>query len=504
MPTYVGIDIGSVSVKCAAIRTAYRKTQLVGVSTVTLGANPDIAQAVNEAVRGVLGERTGEGMATALPGSKAVVHTVEVPTTAIKQLREVLPFEIDSQIPFDLDTAVFDYHVLSGATREMTHVLVAVARIDDVKERIAWVTSGTGHEPERIDVGGASIANILPFVLPSSLADTIVVIDLGSETSDVVFIHNGEVAFSRTISFGTKGLPETAGRLARELRLTMSAFRASQGLEVKQIYLCGGGSFSNRADQFLASELDLPVAVLPEPQIELFPGVTIGHSLAAHAKALGLALGLAERSRGMNLRQGELSYERGYAWVRDRIPLLAGLAAAILVSFVFSAWAQLYAKGKEQETLGKALAIVSKEVLGEETGDAARAQELLSKLTTIADEDPLPHADAFDVLVKISEAIPASMVHDIEEFDFQKGHAILHGLVGSTKDAEAIAATLKTDVCFSDVKITRTTAAVTGGNQKYILEFDLKCPEDQKANKKKDPAAATSAAAAPSSTGGNK
>ena len=73
-------------------------------------------------------------------------------------------------------------------------------------------------------------------------------------------------------------------------------------------------------------------------------------------------------------------------------------------------------------------------ILGEETGEAARATELLGKLTTIADEDPLPHADAFDVLSKISEAIPTTMVHDIEEFDFQKGHAILHGLVDSSGD----------------------------------------------------------------------
>ena len=49
-------------------------------------------------------------------------------------------------------------------------------------------------------------------------------------------------------------------------------------------------------------------------------------------------------------------------------PRLAGwLAAVILVSFLFSAWAQLYAKSKERAVLEAALATVSKEVLGEET-----------------------------------------------------------------------------------------------------------------------------------------
>jgi len=40
-------------------------------------------------------------------------------------------------------------------------------------------------------------------------------------------------------------------------------------------------------------------------------------------------------------------------------------AAVILVSFLFSGWAQLYAKGKEKSTLEKALSMVTKDVLGD-------------------------------------------------------------------------------------------------------------------------------------------
>ncbi len=505
MPTYVGIDIGTVSVKCAAIRSAYRKTQLVGVSTVNLGQGADLAVAIGEAVRAVLGERHAEGLATSLPGARGVMHVVEVPAAAAKQLREVLPFEIDAQVPFDLDTSVFDFKVLPSLTKETARTLVCVARIEDVKERIDWVAQAAGHEPECVDVGGAPLANVLPYAVQSSLADTIAVIDLGAESSDMLFVHNGEIMFARTLSFGTNGLPATAARLGREMRLTTAAFRAAHGLELKQVYFCGGGGIDASAYRYFSQELELPVTPLPALQIEVAEGVTLPSTLLVHTKAVGLALGLVERSRGLNMRQGPLAFERGYAWMRDKVPLLAGLAAAILVSFVFSAWAQLYSKGKEQETLSKALGLVSKEVLGEETGEAARATELLGKLTTIADEDPLPHADAFDVLSKISEAIPTTMVHDIEEFDFQKGHAILHGLVDSSGDAEAIATTLKADRCLTDVKITRTSAAVTGNRQKYILEFDLKCPEDLKGQKPKPSAsAASSASAAPSSTQGGK
>jgi general secretion pathway protein L len=203
----------------------------------------------------------------------------------------------------------------------------------------------------------------------------------------------------------------------------------------------------------------------------------------------------------MNLRKGPLAFERGFAWVKEKIPLLAGLGAAIFVISLLSAGAQLYSLSRERTALEGALTTVTKEVLGEGTDSAARANELLAKQTTVSDEDPLPHSDAFDVMVKLSEDIPQSMVHDVEELDVQKGHVIVHGIVGSIPDAQAIMTALKNERCFSDVKITRTNQVVGGERQKYVMEFDLKCPEDVKGAAKK-PGTASSAQPAGSASGG--
>src|SRR5690606_30938759 len=133
-----------------------------------------------------------------------------------------------------------------------------------------------------------------------------------------------------------------------------------------------------------------------------------------------------------------------------------------------------------------------------ETTSAERAKALLGQQTAINDDDPLPHADAFDVMVKLSEQIPQSMTHDIEELDVQKNHVIVHGIVNTVADTETIRTNLKNERCFSEPKITRTTQMVGENRQKYVLEFDLKCPEDQKGGEKKSAASpVASASAAP-------
>jgi hypothetical protein len=80
----------------------------------------------------------------------------------------------------------------------------------------------------------------------------------------------------------------------------------------------------------------------------------------------------------------------------------------------------------------------------------------------------------------------------------QKGHVIVHGIVGTIPDAQAIMTSLKSERCFSDVKITRTNQVVGGERQKYVMEFDLKCSEDVHGTPKKG----SGATPAPSASGG--
>jgi general secretion pathway protein L len=501
MPTWLGIDIGSTSVKAALVRSAYRKIALVRLASADVTASGGPVEAIRAAVKQALdGEAHGaDAMAVAIEGSRAAIHRIVLPATAQKQLADVLAYELEAQVPFDLAGAVFDWKLLEpGAERGELPIVAAVARIEDVRTRIDLVREAVAQEPERVGVGAFALAGLVPYVAALGEDDANAIVDLGAKTSEVLVLERGEPVSARTLSSGTEGLPGTAPQLARDIGMTFAAHRARGGTAPTCVYLCGGGAFIAGAEGFLSSALEMPVRILPEPAIDLTAiGADRSHELPRYAKAVSLAMSLAGRGAGMNLRRGALAFERSFAWVRERIPILAGLAATILVSFGFSAWARLHTIHAEHEALESALGGVTKEVLGTEATTAQEAQELLAKEVALTDEDPMPHADAFDVMVRLSDAIPLSMKHDVDELDVQKGHVVVHGVVGAIADANAIAATLSDDKCLSDVKIKSTTQAVGGDRQKYVLEFDLKCPEDVKSTPKKrgDTSASTSAAA---------
>jgi general secretion pathway protein L len=489
MPTWLGIDIGSTSVKAAVVRSTYRKIALTRLALADVAESGGLPAAIRVAVRLALeGEARGaDSMAIAIEGSRAAIHRIVLPATAQKQLAEVLAFELEAQVPFDLEGAVFDWRMVEhAADSSELPIVAAVARIDDVRARIDLVREAVSLEPERVGVGAFALAALVPYISGLAEGQTVAVVDLGAKSSEVLVLEKGEPVFARTLSCGTEGLPGTAPRLARDIGMSFAAHRARGSAAPASVYLCGGGAFVSGAEGFLASALEIPVGLLPEPALDLSAiSADQVRALPRYAKAVALALSLAGRGAGMNLRRGSLAFEGSFAWVRERIPLLAGLAATILVSFVFGTWTRLHAVHKEHEVLEGALAAVTKEVLGSEATTAEDAQDLLAKEAALTDEDPMPHADGFDVMVRLSDVIPSSMTHDVEELDVQKGRVAVRGVVGSIPDAQSIASTLSDDKCLNDVKIKSTTQAVGGDRQKYILEMDLKCPEDVKAVSKK-------------------
>lgn len=498
MSRILGIDIGKAVVRVAVLRVNYRKVTLEALAeTPVVGTEID-------AIRAAVGAHKPDGVATAISGEKTYYRTVDMPASAIKEIENVLPFELEAQLPFEMTEAVFDYRIDKRPPgSETLPIFAVIARVGDVRERIHAVKEALGVEPERIGTGALPLANLVsimpdierPFgkeAPPGETIPPVAILDLGETTSDVVILRDGEPVFARTLSRGTSGLPGSAPAISRELRQTFAAWRASGGSPLAGMYLVGGGSVAQGAEVYLSTELGISILPLPRPNLD---GVTPDQEsmLPRFAKAIGLAMDLAGKPRGLNLRKGALEAARSYPFLREKIPLLVGLGSVVVLSFAFNLLAEHSSLTAERELLLSQVETATGEVFGEEIKDLDKAREMIDKRAS-ADDDPLPRADAFDVLVKFSEAVPKEIVHDVLEFDLNRGHATIQGTVPSIPDAQAIADKMKEHKCFKDVKISRT-AQFTGNKQKYVLEFDVKCEEKKTTAKKKTAEPADSAAA---------
>ena len=118
------------------------------------------------------------------------------------------------------------------------------------------------------------------------------------------------------------------------------------------------------------------------------------------------------------------------------------------------------------------------------TSDPNEAGELLEQAKNKAETDPMPRMDAFDEMVEISKAIPMSVTHDIEELDMQRGHVRIQAVVNTPEDASLVRDKIAATACVNDAKIQKVSQVVNGTKQKYVLEYDVRCPDEAGAKKK--------------------
>ncbi len=518
MARYVGIDIGATQVKVAVVRGSGRKWALetcfacdrlppdVALASAMGAAVATPAPTLEEAVREAAKPATegGDPVAISFDGARTHVRVLELPAAVRRRVAEVIPFELEALLPFDFDEAVFDFRVRAGAPLDQpVPVLVATARIYEVRERIEVVARAIGRQPDHVGPGALPLADLALALPPFRQGGVRAILDLGADQSEILFLDGAEPIFARTLSRGVTGMPHTAGHLAREIRQTLSAFRASSGTSPEAIFLTGGGAHVIDLPRWLSGELQHPVEPLPIGTIE---GLAPERRDGAHryARAVGLALGCAPRARSLDLRRGPLAYERGYGFLREKVPLLLGLGATILVAFFFATWARARNVAADRKALETTLGDVTKDVLGEATTDPERANELLQKGPGSLDDDPLPRADAMDVMVELSELIPTTkMKHDIEKLEVTRQgngafRVMLQGIAPTVADVNTIEAALKTYRCFNNASIPKKTKAISDDRQKYTFEAELRCPEEGGGAKK----SATSASPASSASGG--
>ncbi len=211
MAKYLGIDVGSTSVRAVLVRTSYRRISIEAMNETDLAAAPTLADVIRLVAAPLVSP--GESIAVNLEGERTFIRTIEIPAAAQKQLLEVLPYELESELPFEFSEAVYDHALLRhGSHEDAVPVFAVVARTEDVRARIALVKDATGEEPERIAPGGLALASLGAIVPELAAAGPVAIIDLEDMRSEMVILERGEAVFARTISRGTAGLPASSNR----------------------------------------------------------------------------------------------------------------------------------------------------------------------------------------------------------------------------------------------------------------------------------------------------
>lgn len=235
--TRLGLDLGASSIKVANLKVKGNRATLndLIVLPVSQGAmeagdvlNPDV---VATCIRQGLEKKSFKSAQSTIGmfGSSVIIKKISMPKMDPKIVSEQLRWEAEQYIPFSIDEAVFDFHILSSQNISETMDVLLVAARQENLFRYYEAVEGAGLTCSVVDVSSLALANCFEFNYGVQ-AEVVALINIGASVSNLVILEAGRVAFSRDIPYG--GYLYDA-EVARELGVD---FAEAEGLKLGASY----------------------------------------------------------------------------------------------------------------------------------------------------------------------------------------------------------------------------------------------------------------------------
>jgi type IV pilus assembly protein PilM len=231
----IGLDIGSGFIKLVEADHSGDQPEVVRVAMRPLLPDAIVEGEVMdpglvaETIRALFedSEVKARDVVTAVGGHDVIIKKIEMDRMEEDDARQVLPFEAERHVPFDIRSVELDFQILgkaSGAPK-MEVLLVAVKR-DLVQDKLALL-SDAGLEPRVIDVDAFALYNAFEHNHPETGRGIVALVNVGHEMTNVNILVDGVPILTRDIPFGSRRIRED---LQRERGLTAEeAEEAVQG-----------------------------------------------------------------------------------------------------------------------------------------------------------------------------------------------------------------------------------------------------------------------------------
>ena len=339
----VGLDIGSGLVKAVVVDHSGAVPELTRV-VVTPLADDAIVEGevmdpglVADAVRETLAAASEDtkSLVVAIGGRDVIVKRIRMERVKAAQARELVRWEAEQHVPFDMDSVQLDFQILdpTGTSPEMSVLLVAAKR--ELVEAKLRLLEDAGSKVRMVDVDAFALHNAFETSYPDALAGVVALANVGHEMTNVNILEDGVPVLTRDLTAGTRRVREELqrefGLAARDAERVLQGAgdaggaataalgalvarhaedigvgveRAAAFLEsasrtagpLRALYLCGGGARIPGLAQAIATQLRVHVEVAqPLGGIAVRDGAFDGLDADAIAPLLMLPLGLALR-----------------------------------------------------------------------------------------------------------------------------------------------------------------------------------------------------------------
>ncbi len=379
--TVWGIDIGQRALKALKLQNVDGQLQVDALDIIEHPKilTPDdedrreVVQATLEQflARNDLSEAT---IAVAVPGQTSFTRFVKLPPVEEKKIPDIVRFEAEQQIPFDIDDVVWRWQTFQDPDSPDVEVGLFAMKRENVDDALSQL-SEVGLNVDIVQMAPLALYNFMVHDEQRAEDGATLLVDVGTDKTDLVVADKARI-WTRTIQIGgnsfTEALVRTfklsfakaeklkrtaaTSKYARQIFQAMRPVFADLVQEIQRsigyytslhretrfakVLGLGNGFRLPGLQKFLQQNLNLPVARLDNyNNLQASPAVN-APAFTENVQSLGVAYGLGLQGLGLaevstNLLPGEIAQQR--LWTKKR-PWFAAAAAALVLALAIPTW----------------------------------------------------------------------------------------------------------------------------------------------------------------------
>lgn len=439
---------------------------------------------------------------TSLSSAKVMYKYVTVPFLQYEKINLILPFEVESMLPFGIQDALIDFVILAQDKEQGTSTILVAAIQKETLEKHLEIFNGTPYNPT---VVGADMINI--YYLFSLLngaeyrTKNVILLDFGVQTTTIGFVHQGNLEYIRNIQQGVSHIAKTVGEQLNipahqamehvirfgshketapsqhqatqdvlmkfwgTIRFTIQSFLAqTKEQKIDTVFVFGDGATIKNTIDHGSQELGIPfqwlsLSVMPSHQF-----LIVKHKDQIPNSGLmsvATAIVTPETDR-FNLRKGSFAKEDLSQFV---LPLMVTIVMTLMIVGSLTAvllWEQ-YRLGAEKDRLQREVIVALKK----EYPSVSRAQEESEE--TVGDE--------FDTCISQAQAALKHEMETLSKFSHKSRGSFIQYLFELTQHIDKRALGFEVDSITMNDKEIIMKARVKDHNALKILENEIRKSE---------------------------
>jgi len=489
----LGLDINEDSVTAVQVKSGLKGYQVTACGRVMVNGHDGTEEALKELSQQI--DLKSDTYFASISGEHVSFRNLQMPFKEPKKIRQTLPYEIETVVPFTIEELVVDFSMIDRA--EQSKILAASVRKSTLSEYMAQLRT-CGIDPRVMDIRCVPTVNRL--LKDEGPPDNGLFLEVGAKRNTMILFIKRRIVLVRTFASGGEALDRSvtneenedsespmAEKIESEIegfctmvQNTIHAFKwhNNQNIHPEKIFFTGPGALYAEMGSLLNRHLDLPVEQINlrgNQKIGMDRDIASAWTPALMDNALALALRDEGKAQGFDFRKGEFEVKKQYIGFKKELRTWAVFLIIILAFLAADLGTEYYFVKKQYRMLEQNIMEVFKQTFPEVKRIVEPVQQMQVKMNEIkASSISIPGMGSdqrvLDLLKDISERVPSALDVHVTSMVVDPETVRISGETDTFNTVDSLKNGLETSTFFSEVTISAANLDRSGKK----VQFELK------------------------------